>query len=66
MIYVWLVHDFCSDCEGYCSGWEDILVFANEQVANQYAKAKYGEYWERHVTVMDVRTKMRKIDGEVW
>jgi len=77
MIYVWLVHDFCSDCEGYCSGWEDVVVFANEQVANQYAEAKYGQYWKdkgqeyanmwkRHVEVTELRTKMRTFDGEVW
>lgn len=66
MTNVWLVWDSC-DCEEWgCDGYGEVLIYANEQVANQYAQAKYGEYWQRHVRKTEVRTKMRKIDGEVW
>jgi len=63
---VWLVSDPCDCDEWACSGWGEVLVFANEQVANQYAKAKYGEYWQSHVRAEEVRTKLRKVDGFVY
>lgn len=63
---VWLVADSC-DCEEWaCSGRGEVLVFANEQVAGQYAKAKYGEYWQQHVWEEEIRTKLRRVDGFIY